>query len=126
MIDDSYNANPGSLAAALSVLAETPSDERWLVLGDMGELGSDDEQLHADAGRTAREHGVDRLFGLGPLTKASVTAFGPGGRHFDDVDALVGVLKQKFGSGVTVLIKGSRSMGMERVVERLLPGEIAC
>lgn len=126
VIDDSYNANPGSLAAALSVLAETPSDERWLVLGDMGELGSDDEQLHADAGRTAREHGVDRLFGLGPLTKASVTAFGPGGRHFDDVDALVGVLKQKFGSGVTVLIKGSRSMGMERVVERLLPGEIAC
>ena len=120
LLDDTYNANPGSLRAALDVLAGR-GGECWLALGDMAELGEDGRDLHAQAGRLARERGVARLYGLGPLAAEAVHAFGPGGRHHPSHDALVAELRADLGekSPITVLVKGSRSMGMERVVQAL-------
>ncbi len=80
LVDDSYNANPGSLAAAIDALAAAP-EEGWLVLGDMRELGPDAEALHAQAGIRARAAGLKRLYALGPLSAAAAAAFGEGGRH---------------------------------------------
>ncbi len=126
IIDDSYNANPLSLAAAMDVLVAA-GDEPWLVLGDMGELGEQAEALHAEAGRRARGCGVRRLFTLGSLSAAAAREFGDGARHFDDVQALIAALRQDLEPGVTVLIKGSRSMGMERVAGALVTtGEPKC
>lgn len=121
LIDDTYNANPASLDAALQVLAALPG-RRWVALGDMLELGSDAERLHARAGERARELGVERLFGLGPLAAAATRAFGRGGEHFDDAVALVARIDESLEPGVTVLVKGSRGMRMERVVAALQNG----
>ena len=120
ILDDTYNANPGSLRAALDVLAGR-GGECWLALGDMAELGVDERDLHAQAGRLARERGVARLYGLGPLAAEAVRAFGPGGRHHPSHDALVAELRAdlRARSPITVLVKGSRSMGMESVVQAL-------
>ncbi len=118
LIDDTYNANPGSLRAALETLTTFPG-VHWLVLGDMGELGAEAPGLHADAGRVAREVGVERLFAVGALSRDAVQAFGPGARHFSDRDALVTAVRAALRPEVTVLIKGSRFMGMERVVQAL-------
>jgi len=118
LIDDSYNANPGSMAAAIDTLL-LAQGERWLVLGDMAELGSDARALHADVGRRARERGVDRLFAVGPLGAATVEAFGAQGRHFADKAALIAALQADLHGGVTCLIKGSRSAAMEQVVAAL-------
>lgn len=118
LIDDTYNANPDSVAAALNVLAGEGGSS-WLVLGDMGELGADAEEAHAEAGRMAREAGVTQLFATGDLSAAAVTAFGEGGHHFDDRDALVEALRGRLGPGVTVLVKGSRTAAMEAVVAAL-------
>ncbi len=119
LLDDSYNANPGSLAAALEVLAEQPG-ERWLVLGDMGELGANSESLHRQAGERARAMGIQRLYALGTLSQAAAVAFGPGASHFDAHAALAQALCNQLQAGVSVLVKGSRSMRMERIVEALL------
>ena len=118
LIDDSYNANPGSVGAAIDTLA-LAAGERWLVLGDMAELGPDAKALHAGIGAQARERGIERLFAVGPLGAATVAAFGTNGEHFPDRAALVASLKQHLHGGVTCLVKGSRSAGMEQVVAAL-------
>ena len=119
LIDDSYNANPGSLAAAIDTLAAF-GGERWLVLGEMGELGDDAQALHGGVGRRAREAGIERLFALGPLGKAAVDAFGDGGAHFDSHAALADALRRELHPQARVLVKGSRSSAMERIVSALL------
>jgi UDP-N-acetylmuramoyl-tripeptide--D-alanyl-D-alanine ligase len=118
IIDDTYNANPASVAAALDVLAEFPG-ERVAVLGDMGELGEAAASAHADIGRKAREAGVARLFAVGALGAETVKAFGAGARHFADRQALADALKATLRADTTVLVKGSRSAGMETVVAAL-------
>ena len=118
LIDDSYNANPSSMVAAIDTLL-LADGQRWLVLGDMAELGADAQALHAGIGTRAREHGVERLFAVGPLGAATVEAFGAGGEHFDDKLALIAALQAQLRAGVTCLVKGSRSTGMEQVVVAL-------
>ena len=116
VIDDTYNANPDSVRAAIAVLARAPSP-RWLVLGDMGEVGDQGVAFHREVGAYARAAGVDRLLGVGELAQHAVAAFGAGGEHFDSVGTLAEALHA--GPGVTVLVKGSRFMRMERVVAAL-------
>ncbi len=123
LIDDSYNANPASVAAAVETLILAPSP-RILVLGDMAELGSFAEEAHRRIGRLARELGVEQLFALGARAAEAVRGFGPGARHFADLDALIAALKAALCPGSTVLVKGSRASAMERVVAALAaPGE---
>ncbi len=119
LVDDSYNANPGSLAAAIAALAAGKEDA-WLVLGDMRELGPDAEALHAQAGRRAREAGLKRLYALGPLSAAAAAAFGEGGRHFDSHAALAAALEADLHAGVRCLVKGSRGSAMDKIVTALL------
>jgi UDP-N-acetylmuramoyl-tripeptide--D-alanyl-D-alanine ligase len=90
-----------------------------LVLGDMAELGGDTRALHASIGRHAQARGIDRLFAVGPLSAATVQAFGAGATHFNDQSALIDALRAQLHAGVTCLIKGSRSAAMERVVAAL-------
>jgi len=136
LVDDSYNANPGSLAAAIDWLASLP--EAWLVLGDMRELGEDARALHAEAGRRAKAAGIARLYTLGELSAAAAETFGEGARHFEShqqlAAALVGAtLASRNGAAgdtdrdasvaPTVLVKGSRGSAMDRIVTALLEGE---
>ena len=116
LIDDSYNANPASIHAATDVLASF-SGRTLLVLGDMGELGQWAEQSHADVGRYAAGK-VDALLAVGPLMKHAVEAFGAGGRHFVDQQSLIEALRLEQGD-TTILIKGSRSAAMDKVVAAL-------
>ncbi|HET9679912.1 MAG TPA: UDP-N-acetylmuramoyl-tripeptide--D-alanyl-D-alanine ligase [Gammaproteobacteria bacterium] len=121
VVDDTYNANPASLAAALR-WAGSLNMPVWLVLGDMRELGAREALLHTEAGRQAREAGVQRLFTLGELSQNATQAFGRGAEHFTDVEALLATLTHALSSGMIVLVKGSRGMRMERVVSALLNG----
>jgi UDP-N-acetylmuramoyl-tripeptide--D-alanyl-D-alanine ligase len=116
LIDDTYNANPESVRAAIAVLARAPG-EKLLVLGDMGELGADAVELHAEVGRAARSLGVDRLYALGEFSARAASAFGAGARHFTRVEDLLAEIENRLAPGVTVLVKGSRFMQMERVVK---------
>ncbi|HEV7165136.1 MAG TPA: UDP-N-acetylmuramoyl-tripeptide--D-alanyl-D-alanine ligase [Gammaproteobacteria bacterium] len=118
LIDDSYNANPLSLSAAIE-FAMSLSGRSWLVLGDMGELGDSAVRLHAESGARARSLGIERLYALGEHSRHAVEAFGSGARWFEDVNSLVRALLTDAGVGVTLLVKGSRSMRMERVVDAL-------
>ena len=118
LIDDSYNANPSSMHAAIDTLA-LAEGERWLVLGDMAELGADARALHAGVGRHAHERGIQKLFAVGPLNAMAVDAFGAGGAHFADKAALIDALRTQLRAGITVLVKGSHSAGMEQVVAAL-------
>ena len=118
LIDDSYNANPGSVNAAIDTLV-LAAGERWLVLGDMAELGQNARELHAGIGRHAQAQGIQRLFAVGPLSAAAVDAFGAGGEHHTDKASLIASLKQQLHGTVTCLVKGSRSAGMEQVVAAL-------
>ena len=122
LIDDSYNANPTSLRAALKVLAQS-SGKKILVLGDMGELGEEAIRLHGEAGAEARHLGVNKLLALGELTPYAVHEFGPGARHFERIEDLLATLDQHLDADSTVLVKGSRFMHMERVVKYLEIGE---
>jgi UDP-N-acetylmuramoyl-tripeptide--D-alanyl-D-alanine ligase len=122
LIDDSYNANPGSLDAAIDALA-AESGEAWLVLGDMRELGDDARALHAEAGRRAKAAGIARLYALGPLSEATAAAFGAGARHFDSHEALSRTLRDELRADARILVKGSRGSAMDRVVAALLEGE---
>ena len=119
LVDDSYNANPGSLAAAIDTLAEG-AGEAWLVLGDMRELGADEAALHAEAGARAKAAGIARLYTLGPLSAQAAQAFGEGARQFDTHAALAEALWGELGAGTTVLVKGSRGSAMDRIVAALL------
>ena len=118
-IDDTYNANPDSVKAALAVLAQQ-AGKKVLVLGDMGELGSDAAAMHAQIGQAAREAGVDRLLALGELTKETVGAFGAGAMHFERIQELLAELENALTPDTTVLVKGSRFMQMERVVNSFM------
>lgn len=122
LIDDSYNANPGSLRAALDALKPLPG-ERWLALGDMGELGEDAEDAHFEAGTFAREAGVTRLFTAGRLSRLATQGFGNGAQHFDDQKAMIAELEGQLQPGVTLLVKGSRSAHMDRVAKALAAPE---
>jgi len=116
VIDDSYNANPDSVRAAIDVLAACPGPT-VLVLGDMGEVGAHGADFHREIGFYARSKGISNLFALGDAMRHAVEAFGPGARHFADVDELARNV-----SGRTILVKGSRFMKMERVVAVLAGG----
>lgn len=118
LIDDTYNANPGSVAAAIKVLAAM-AGRRVLVLGDMGELGGDAAELHAGIGRAAKEAGIDRLLALGEHSVNAARAFGAGGQHFEYIEDLLAEAENELAPGVTLLVKGSRFMQMERVVKGL-------
>jgi len=115
LIDDTYNANPESARAALAVLGRAPG-EKLLVLGDMGELGADAAALHAEIGSAARALGIDRLYALGELSGHAARAFGTGARHFDRLEDLIAEVENRLAPAVTVLVKGSRFMRMERIV----------
>ena len=129
IIDDSYNANPGSVLAAIATLAQSGGDA-WLVLGDMAELGEDASRMHAEIGENAKSAGIKRLWTVGKISSAASSAFGAGAEHFNSqkelVDALEEGLRIRGGRGLRVLIKGSRSSAMDKVVTALLdinPGE---
>jgi UDP-N-acetylmuramoyl-tripeptide--D-alanyl-D-alanine ligase len=126
LLDDTYNANPASLQAALQVLAKAPGC-KILVLGDMGELGPDSQEMHAEMGAAARAAGVEQLYTIGVLTGRTTLSFGAGARHFATqeylIAALRAALRETAARPVLVLVKGSRRMQMERVVTALLePG----
>jgi len=118
LIDDSYNANPASMRAAIDVLALRPG-RRWFVMGDMGELGGDAEAMHAEIGGYAKQAGIDRLMAVGAMSGAAAESFGAAGQHFEDWKALAAAVAGELAQDVTVLVKGSRSMRMERVVSAL-------
>jgi UDP-N-acetylmuramoyl-tripeptide--D-alanyl-D-alanine ligase len=118
VIDDTYNANPESMKAAVAVLAACPG-RTIFVMGDMGELGPRGDSMHASIGKLARQAGVSALFALGELSAAAVREFGEGARHFSSVEDLVGALSAALERDSTVLVKGSRFMRMERVVQAL-------
>ena len=118
VIDDSYNANPESMQAALAVLAGERA-RKVFVMGDMGELGDDSAAMHAEIGRYARSAGVDALLGLGEASRHAVEAFGAGAAHFADLEALGAAASREAVPGAAILVKGSRFMQMERVVEAL-------
>ncbi len=116
LIDDTYNANPDSMRAAIAVLARI-SGKKLLVLGDMGELGADAAAMHAQIGEFARAAGIERLFTLGELSAHTTQAFGAGARHFARIEELLAEVGKVLAADMTVLIKGSRFMQMERVVK---------
>ncbi len=122
IIDDTYNANPASLRAGLSVLMDFPG-KHYLALGDMAELGDDAAQLHEQAGIEAKQQGVDKLFAVGEMTKMAVHGFAEGATWFAHQQEMVDVLRQELTEHDTLLIKGSRRMHMERVVEALTTGQ---
>jgi UDP-N-acetylmuramoyl-tripeptide--D-alanyl-D-alanine ligase len=116
LIDDTYNANPDSVRAAIDVLASCPGPT-VLVLGDMGEVGDQGPQFHREVGAYARSKGISSLLALGEATRHAVEAFGAGATHFDTVEDLVPGVE-----GKSILVKGSRFMKMERVVAALMGG----
>ena len=117
LVDDTYNANPDSVRAAIDVLAELPAP-RLLVLGDMGEVGNQGPEFHAEVGRYAAECGIEALYTLGDLCMHSAKAFGSA-RHFEDMDSLLASVTAQVGQFRSVVVKGSRFMKMERVVQAL-------
>jgi UDP-N-acetylmuramoyl-tripeptide--D-alanyl-D-alanine ligase len=118
VVDDTYNANPASLEAALAVLALRPG-RRWLLLGDMGELGPDGAELHREAGRIAKRLGIERLLTLGELSTLADETFGAGAAHFASCEEAIAAIRESAAPDVTLLVKGSRFMRLERVVAAL-------
>lgn len=121
LIDDSYNANPDSVRAAIDVLMGLPG-RHCLVLGDLGELGPDAEELHRGLGEAARAAGVDALYTVGKLSALAADAFGEDGRHYSDRTSLIADLRGRLGADDLVLVKGSRLAAMERVADALCGG----
>ncbi|MEH6636151.1 MAG: UDP-N-acetylmuramoyl-tripeptide--D-alanyl-D-alanine ligase, partial [Halioglobus sp.] len=119
IIDDCYNANPGSVRAAIDMLAGC-TGRRTLILGAMKELGDTSATLHRQIGGYARTAGIDQLWGVGPELLISVEAFGAGARYFADRTAVLASLHNDFSSADTVLVKGSRSAGMEQILRALV------
>ena len=120
IIDDTYNANPDSVKAAIAVLAKLPSP-RILVLGDMGELGREGPAMHADVVAFARDAGIESFCATGDLMRDAIKVFGKGAEHFAQVDTLASTIKPRLTADTHVLVKGSRFMAMERVVAHLVP-----
>ena len=120
VIDDCYNANPGSVRAAIDMLSACPG-QRTLILGAMLELGANSSALHREIGEYARRAGIEQLWGVGPELEVCVSAFGANGRFFAERSAAVAAVQGEFGQGDTVLFKGSRGAGMEQVMRALLP-----
>jgi UDP-N-acetylmuramoyl-tripeptide--D-alanyl-D-alanine ligase len=120
LIDDSYNANPDSVRAAIDVLAAMRAP-RALLLGDMGEVGTRGPEFHAEVGAYAKQRGIEHLWCAGASCAHAAQAFGSGARHFDDALGLVAGLGE-LPSVASVLVKGSRFMKMERVVAALVGG----
>jgi UDP-N-acetylmuramoyl-tripeptide--D-alanyl-D-alanine ligase len=121
VIDDTYNANPDSLAAAVDVLVGLPG-RRLLVLGDFGELGTESTALHHAMGAAARAAGVDGLYAVGPLAAHAAAGFGDGARHFPDQAALIDALRADLDTDDVLLVKGSRASAMDRVADALCAG----
>ncbi|MCK5901810.1 MAG: UDP-N-acetylmuramoyl-tripeptide--D-alanyl-D-alanine ligase, partial [Cocleimonas sp.] len=119
IIDDTYNANPDSARVAVDVLSRKKTAKRILVLGDMGELGDNTAQLHADIGVYAKQQGIDKLYCLGHYSQQAAEKFEEGAYSFNEIKPLLDCLKQELESSMTVLVKGSRAMKMERIVEAL-------
>ena len=117
LVDDSYNANPDSMRAALEVLAELPGP-RLMVMGDMGEVGDQGPQFHDEAGRHARALGIEKLFTLGEQSQQAAAGFG-GAQVFASMDELVAAVLAELPRTRSVLVKGSRFMKMERVVQAI-------
>jgi UDP-N-acetylmuramoyl-tripeptide--D-alanyl-D-alanine ligase len=124
LIDDSYNANPDSVRAAIDLLADCQAP-RLLVLGDMGEVGAHGPEFHREVGEYARGRGIDALYAIGAAARDSVEAFGGRGRHFETIEALIAALRPALDPQATVLVKGSRFMRMERVVQALCANQAA-
>ena len=124
LLDDTYNANPSSLRVGVELLMSVKA-RHWLVLGNMGELGRGAEQLHFAAGEEARALGVERLYTCGELAREAARGFGDGAVHFDDVAALTAEVRERLAPDIAVLVKGSRSARMERVVAGLTGEELA-
>ena len=121
LVDDSYNANPDSVAAAIEVLASAPG-RRFLVLGELAELGSGTDSFYREIGESAQRAGIDSLYAVGCAGLAA-DSFGAGGRRFDDLRPLIDKLSDELQAGDRVLVKGSRSAAMERVVDALAVAE---
>lgn len=119
LIDDSYNANPGSYQRALEVLTSF-NGQHWLVLGDFGELGNDVEKIHVNMGLEAKKAGVDRMWTVGKYTQLSTNAFGDKAEHFNCVADMQAQLKEALTDDVTCLIKGSRFMQLDKLADQLV------
>ena len=117
LVDDTYNANPDSMRAAIDVLAALPGP-RLLVMGDMGEVGDQGPQFHEEAGRWAHAQGIENLYALGEQSRLAGRSFGTG-QHFNDVDALTSAVLAQLPLVASVLVKGSRFMKMERIVQAI-------
>ena len=118
IIDDTYNANPASLAAGIAVLKDYPG-ETVLVLGDMAELGDAAPEIHRRAGKLAKDLGISRLYALGELSRLAVESFGKGAKHFPSREALIEALREGLSADTTVLLKGSRVIHLEQVVQAI-------
>ena len=123
IFDDSYNANPLSVVAAAEFLATVPGDN-WLILGDMAELGDDAPRLHREVGEEVARAGIGRLFATGGLSRNMVDGFGEGATWFPSVDLLSDALVSELNENTNVLVKGSRSSRMERVVDALRAAQV--
>ena len=119
LIDDSYNANPASLEAGIKVLCSLPG-EAWLALGDMAELGSETEVLHKKAAQMAKSYGVKKLFGVGAMSCLASDEFGSDGYCYEEIDEMADSILGQIHEGVNLLVKGSRSAGMDKLVDCLI------
>ncbi len=119
IVDDSYNANPTSTAAGLEVLSQFRG-ARWLAMGDMLELGEDSPQMHAELGHLAKRLGLEKILAYGPLSRSTASAFGPDAEWFESQEDLIDRLVHDQPRPLSILVKGSRSMRMDRVVDALL------
>lgn len=122
VIDDTYNANPFSLQAAVNTIASL-SGTKLVVLGDMKELGANAKEMHFTAGEKIRAAGIHHLFTLGEMSAATAEGFGQSAQHFTDQTQLITALHPHLKDSTTILIKGSRSMKMEKIVEAIIPAE---
>lgn len=119
VLDDTYNANPDSMKAGINVLAQMPGAKKILVAGDMAELGEHSPELHAMVGEYAATCKIDAFLSYGPLMEVAANAFGPQAYNTQQIEPLIGRLVKESATGSVILVKGSRSMRMERIVESL-------
>ncbi|MDH5571869.1 MAG: UDP-N-acetylmuramoyl-tripeptide--D-alanyl-D-alanine ligase, partial [Gammaproteobacteria bacterium] len=119
IIDDTYNANPASMKAALDVLSQFKG-RHYFALGDMGELGASEQALHQQVSQQAMQSGVDQLFTLGKLGRVAAQAFGEKAVAFDSHAEMINILRERLNEDVTLLVKGSRRMQMEKIVNALI------